>query len=121
MKPDSVALAEQEVVRNKIAAAAHLRRVAANGKRILSSPGVIAGACVGAIVLGYLATGRSRDKRGRRSTDGTPWSPVLATAQALVPLIRILYTARRMKPALRRPVTAADRTLEATVVETRGR
>ena len=121
MKPDSVALAEQEVVRNKIAVAADLRRVAANGKRILSSSGVIAGACVGAIVVGYLATGRSRDKSGRRKTDETPWSTVLATAQLLVPLIRIMYTVRRMKRAPRRPVAAADRTLEATVAETRGR
>ena len=121
MKPDSVALAEQEVVRNKIAAAADLRHVMANGKRILSSPGAIAAACLGAIVVGYLATGRSRDKRGRRKTDETPWSTVLATAQLLVPLIRIMYTARGMKPAPRRPVTAADRAVEATVAETRGR
>ena len=104
MKQDPVALAEQEVVRRKIAAAADLRRVAANSKRILSSPSVIVGACVGAVVLGYLATGRSRNQdHGRKNG----WSPVLATAQLLVPLIRIMSTARRFKAVPRRRSIAA--------------
>jgi hypothetical protein len=106
MKQDPVALAEQEVVRRKIAAVADLRRVAANSKRILSSPSVIAGACVGAVVLGYLATGRSRIQDHRRN-NAAAWSPVLSTAQLLVPLIRIMSTAQRFRRVPRRRAIAA--------------
>jgi hypothetical protein len=106
MKQNPVALAEQELVRRKIAAAADLRRVAASSKRILSSPSVIAGACVGGVVLGYLATGRSGNQDHRRH-NAAGWSPVLATAQLLVPLIRIVSTARRFKTVPRRSSIAA--------------
>ena len=98
MSADPVALAEAEVACQKEAVAAELRVLSTKANRKMSSPLFVAGVFIGSIALAYVASGpSSKGKRGTRSAPGT-WSLLLQTAHLLVPLIRTIRPARRLRP-----------------------
>lgn len=97
MSADQIKRAEEEVVRQKVTVATELDLLVTKARRTVGSPRLMAGLCVGAIVLGYLVAGRSTNRKHAKSTPGT-WLLVLQTANLLVPLFRITQPPRRETP-----------------------
>jgi hypothetical protein len=103
MNIDPIALAEAEIAHHRAAVGAELQLLSAKARRTVGSPRFVAGALVGAIVLGDLVAGRSRN--GKRAPTSAPgaWSLVLQTAHLLVPLIRTMRPPRRASAPARTP------------------
>jgi hypothetical protein len=110
-----IALAEAEVAHHKASVRAELQLLSAKARRTAGSPRFVAGALVGAIVLGYLVAGRSRN--GKRAPTSAPgaWSLVLQTAHLLVPLIRTMRPPRRVPAPARTQLLQSSREPEPRV------
>ena len=81
---DSIELAEAAVERDKAAVVAAFGLVSRKAEGALGSPLVLGGALLGAVLVGYLAAGRTGNKRRATGT----WSLALQIARFLIPLVR---------------------------------
>ena len=99
-RSDSIALAEQRVAEARTAALAEYHAARAKLLRRMGSPVFIGGVLVGAVALGYFASGRGKPKRLVEPGSLGAWSRVVETVQVLLPLLMALNSAA--KPA-RRP------------------
>ncbi len=104
---DPVVLAEQRVAEARTAVLAEYQAARANLHRRAGSPVFIGSVLLGAIALGYFATGRGRAKRPLRSASPGAWSRALNTVRVLLPLLLALGAATR---PVRRPATGIGAT-----------
>ena len=104
-RSDSIALAEQQVAEARTAVLAEYQAARTKLNRRTASPLFIGGVLLGAIALGYFATGRGKPKRPVYLERPGAWSRAVNTVQVLLPLLMALGAVTR--PA-RRPGADID-------------
>jgi len=103
-RPDSIALAEQEVAEARVAAFAEYQAARARVRRHVRravSPVVIGGVLLGAFALGYLLVARGRRRRRSEHERLNAWMVAARTVQVAAPLIMALVSASRAAHARR--------------------
>jgi ABC-type transporter Mla maintaining outer membrane lipid asymmetry permease subunit MlaE len=100
-RPDSIALAEQEVAEARAAALAELEVARARVRRRASSPLVVGGVLLGAVALGWLVVAGARRRRRVDAEGPDPWMVAARTVQVMVPLLMALVSAGRAAHARR--------------------
>lgn len=93
-RPETIAMAEQQVAEARTAVVAEYRSLRANLDRRARSPVFIGGVLLGAIALGYCAVRRDKAERPVRAR-GRQWPRALKAAQLLLPLFMALGAATR--------------------------
>jgi hypothetical protein len=111
---ESIALAERQVAERRAALKAQYQALEGRVRRTASSPIVLVGVLLGAIVIAYFAVGRiGKPKAKAEAAGGSLLTQVLRTAQLALPLIGALKAAQEAKSA-RKTVSRATGTPEAT-------
>jgi hypothetical protein len=111
---ESIAIAERQVAERRAALRAQFQTLEGKVRRTASSPAVLVGVLLGAIVVAYFAVGRIGKRKPRAEASGTGLlSQVLRTAQLALPLVGALKAAQEAKTA-RKTVSRATGTPEAT-------
>jgi hypothetical protein len=115
---DSIVLAERQVAERRAALRGQYRALEGKVRRTASSPAILVGVLLGAIVIAYFAVGRIGKPRPRAEGSSAGLiTQVLKTAQLALPLVGALKAAREAKAA-RKTVSHATGTPEATPGET---
>lgn len=83
---DSIDFAEQQVAARKQVALGELHAVEAKTRRAVTSPKVIAGVLVGAIVLAYLMASR-KPKEKESAKPGPLWRQFMPLLQVVLPMV----------------------------------
>jgi hypothetical protein len=97
---DPVELAEREVAARKAVMRSDYDALQEKMRRQASSPKLIIGVLISAIVIAYFAiAGRGKPKRVVVEKGGGLWSQLLQTAQVLVPLAGVFKTVQATKAA----------------------
>jgi hypothetical protein len=108
-RSDSIVLAEQQVAEARTAALAEYQAARAQLRRRMGSPAFIGGVLLGAIALGYLASGRGKPKRLVEPGSPGAWSRAVKTVQVLLPLLMALNAATEAAPRPRANLSGTAR------------
>lgn len=84
---DSIEFAERQVALRKQAALAEWHAVETKARKSVTSPKIIAGLLVGAVVIAYFLANRRPKKDAGKGKPASPWQQFMPLLQVVLPMV----------------------------------